>query len=336
MKKVIIMFLIVVMFSVWGCSVDNGIENSQNNGTQNTADNNVNETIKLDNYLTNVESIEIVSGESVKKTLSKSDSEFLELVNELKTLDYHLSPPVNGRSYNFIRLNYSENSYAVIDCYFVKVCNKGVGEIENICCDQSKYTEIINKYIQNNNNQGTDELNTSIVRSGYSSSGSLEPTLPFFCAYQMKRSINEKDESINVDLSFGIEAVYINIESEWKSCNRFVIGVRNQDEENVILEELTAEQFFTEKYEVEIEYFYKDTSEGRELANVTYNYSNTTAFQIPSSLCNKSEGNLTFYLYALNEENICGAGAETVYYTKINGTIQFQNYIEYYSYFFQK
>ncbi len=445
MKKILVMFLIVALFSVWGCSVNNGTENSQNNNAQNTANNNVNqpikldkyltnvesieivsgetvkktfnksdsefielvnelktldyrrtppldgrsynfirfnysknnyaiidcyfvkvcnngigeieniccdqsqyseiinkyiqnnvnepnsnETIKLDKYLTNVESIEIVSGESVKKTFNKGDSEFIELVNELKNLDYHLTPPLNGRSYNFIRFNYSENNYAIIDCYFVKVCNNGVGEIENICCDQSQYGKIVNKYIQNNN-QGTDDLNTTIVRSGYSSSENSEPTLPFWCAYQMTRSLNEKDESINVDLSFGIEAGYINIESEWKNCNRFVVGVRNQDEENFVLEELTAEQFFTEKYKVEIDYFYKDTSEGREQDYVTYNYSNRAAFQIPSSLCNKSEGYLTFYLYALNEETFCGGGAETVYYTKINGTIQFQNYIEYYS-----
>ncbi|MBP5242680.1 MAG: hypothetical protein J6Z36_03215, partial [Clostridia bacterium] len=99
-----------------------------------------------------------------------------------------------------------------------------------------------------------EKQESTIIQDGYSNGGASEPTNPFWCAYQMDRvfTFGKDTDCIPVRLSFGTDAHHLEVGFE--NCDSIVVSVTNQDNDEYILEELTAEEYFTEKYEVQIDY----------------------------------------------------------------------------------
>jgi hypothetical protein len=204
--------------------------------------------------------------------------------------------------------------------------NNQEGNISNGSINQ----EDNNQEGNNSNGSINQEDKNSIVQSGYSSisGSSSEPTTPFWCAYHINRTFDETD-SYDFQLSFGT-----NTPDGWGNCNHVIVSVENKNGESYIYEELTAEEFFTEKYRVKINYTYIEfESNGniyQEVDQEIFTFSYAENYQLPNSLCEGESGRLDFYITDYAQDEIVGMGFQDLYYRKSDGQIHFMTIKEYY------
>ena len=196
-------------------------------------------------------------------------------------------------------------------------------------CNPSSNNINDNREGENGSGSVVEEDNNAVVQSGYTVSGSgSEPSAPFWCAYSIARTFDEADV-YEVQLSFGT-----NETNGWDGCDHVVISIENHNGESYIYEELTAEEFFTEKYGVEINYTYIDYEESngniyQEVDKEIFTFSYTEDYQIPNSLCEGESGRLDFCINAYVQDEVAGIGFQDLYYRKSDGQIHFMTVKEY-------
>lgn len=198
---------------------------------------------------------------------------------------------------------------ALIVAVTISACNNPENDYENDTPKQG------NEYVSDPN----------VVQAGYE--GSSEPETGYCIAYEIDRTISEESEYIPVQLSYGCV-----IPECPEGCTKVVVTIKNRDEEQYLLEEISPEEFYTDKYHTYSMVTAVRDKDGN-LIEVIYEktvFTFTGSYQFPSSLCNQEEGYLLFDVDALNDNDEYMTGAHTaLYYRKIDREILFQTYLEY-------